>query len=113
MNFNPEEAMLFFNLYINLYFLLSTFSLPPNFLWMDGLSVLLCIEATKTTEGQVDVSNIDAEAIDRMEIDDKNAAIVDNETIIKVSEEKLPSTAANKSDTNKPTKKRITPTVIN
>ncbi|RWW45096.1 hypothetical protein BHE74_00049102 [Ensete ventricosum] len=51
---------------------------------------------------------------DHMEIDKKNAAKVNSETVTEIKERRLPiSTGTKNSDANKSTKKRITPTAIN
>ncbi|CAL9164970.1 unnamed protein product, partial [Musa hybrid cultivar] len=70
--------------------------------------------ASKASEGKADLSNVETEVIDHMEIDKKNAAKVNSETVTKIKEGRLPiSTVTKNSDANKSTKKRITPTVIN
>nr|XP_009415759.1 PREDICTED: chromatin assembly factor 1 subunit FAS2 homolog isoform X4 [Musa acuminata subsp. malaccensis] len=71
-------------------------------------------EASKASEGKADLSNVETEVTDHMEIDKKNAAKVNSETVTKIKEGRLPiSTVTMNSDTNKSTKKRITPTAIN
>ncbi|URE22400.1 Chromatin assembly factor 1 subunit [Musa troglodytarum] len=71
-------------------------------------------EASKASEGKAKLSSVEAEVTDHMEIDKKNAAKVNSETVTKIKEGRLPiSTATKNSDPNKSTKKRITPTAIN
>ncbi|XP_064937645.1 chromatin assembly factor 1 subunit FAS2 homolog isoform X1 [Musa acuminata AAA Group] len=71
-------------------------------------------EASKASEGKADLSNVETEVTDHMEIGKKNAAKVNSETVTKIKEGRLPiSTVTKNSDANKSTKKRITPTAIN
>lgn len=73
-----------------------------------------CVEASKASEGKADLSNVETEVTDHMEIGKKNAAKVNSETVTKIKEGRLPiSTVTKNSDANKSTKKRITPTAIN